>query len=371
MLLAILLIVVNFLITPKVAFATNPPSQISPTNNSQVSSSKLTWETPTYSLYSTNPYRVQVDDNSDFSSTYRDYNTKNTYYTPVLTAGIWFWRIKAKDSNGIWSDWSNTWAFTLATTSPAVAPTTTPASTPSPTSNPTLPPTSQSTSSFSILNTPSQINSDQSFSVSINLSLSSSPNTSLYLKGAFKKADSSNYFGQTKISDSWVKNSSSYTNQYKIITDSSGNWSGSFEVKPDIDDSGFAGSGDYFFKVARYTDSGSGPSWSNEISVNIIVLQPSSEQDTDTLAQKNISSVNSVPKNTPSTSSPQATSPSPHLVTKIASIAGAKIIASQSATSSTQITIKNQKQISLLVWIGIILIIAGMSFLGYIYLKRR
>lgn len=125
--------------------AISPPAQISPTDNSQVSSSKLTWETPSYSLYSKNPYRIQVDDNADFSSVYRNYDTKNTYYTPILTEGTWYWRIKVKDSDGNWSDWSDSWSFILAAATPSPTPSATP--TPSPTANPTPAPTPAPTTS--------------------------------------------------------------------------------------------------------------------------------------------------------------------------------------------------------------------------------
>ncbi len=120
-------------------FAISPPVQSSPINNSQVSSSKLTWEIPSYPLYSKDPYRIQVDDNSDFSSVYRDYKTENTYYKPVLTEGTWYWRIKVKDSSGTWSDWSDGWSFILTTATPM--PTATPSATPSPSPSLTPAPT--------------------------------------------------------------------------------------------------------------------------------------------------------------------------------------------------------------------------------------
>ncbi|MBI2596825.1 hypothetical protein HYW41_01600 [Candidatus Daviesbacteria bacterium] len=119
--------------------AISPPVQISPVDNSQVSSSKLTWETPAYPLYSNDPYRIQVDDNSDFSSVYRDYKTERNYYKPVLTEGTWYWRIKAKDSSGTWSDWSNSWSFIFASATPSPEPS--PTQTPTPSSTPTPTPT--------------------------------------------------------------------------------------------------------------------------------------------------------------------------------------------------------------------------------------
>ena len=116
-----------FLLITSPVYAGEPPILISPTNNSTVSSSKLTWETPAYSIYSNDSYRIQVDNDSDFSSVYRDYKTKNTFYTPVLTEGKWYWQIKAKDASSTWSDWSNIWSFTLSTSIPSLTLTSTPA----------------------------------------------------------------------------------------------------------------------------------------------------------------------------------------------------------------------------------------------------
>jgi hypothetical protein len=141
------------------------------------------------------------------------------------------------------------------------------ASTPSPSTSPIT------SSTFSISNTYSEINSDSSFKVSVNLTLTNYPNTKFYLKGAFKKSDSSNYFGLTKVNSSWVQNGSSYINQYQITTDSSGHWSGELDLQPDVLDSGYEGSGDYLLKVGRYSDSGSGPTWSNEVTIKINAIE--------------------------------------------------------------------------------------------------
>lgn len=349
----VLSVIINLLITTKVVFAISPPVQISPNNNSQVSSSKLTWETPTYQLYPNNPYRIQVDDNSNFSSVYRDYNTKNTYYTPVLTDGIWYWKVKAKDSSGTWSDWSSVWSFTL------VKSTSTPTSTPSST-------TSSNPSSFTISNIPSQINSDQSLTTSVNLSLPSNPNTTFYLKGAFKKSDGSNYFGLTKVSGNWVKNGSSYSNQYPITTNSSGNWSGNLEAQPDSEDSGLTGSGDYIFKVARYTSSGSGPSWSNES--NIEITKAVGSNDLVVSEYTPSPSANSANKSFVSQSKVLTKASSiPKAGYQIAAVAGA----TDSATPSIAVSVKNQKKVNPFLLAGIFLVFAGFGSLGYIYLRKN
>ncbi len=158
-----------------------------------------------------------------------------------------------------------------------------------------------------VSNIPSQINSNQSFDAKVDLSFPQNPNSFFYLKGSFKKSDSTNYFGQTLVAGAWIKNSSSYSNQVPIQTDAQGNWSGFIQVMPDQQDSGFTGTGNYIFKVAKYSSSGS-LSWSNElpISINLIPL-PSSPIKTSSIP-KLISSPNSSSK--PSTILANPVSPS-------------------------------------------------------------
>ncbi len=365
-------------LTPTGVFAGDPPQPSNPSNNSQTASSKLEWSAPSYSLYVNDPYRIQVDNNSDFSSAEKDYTTQNTYYTPALSEGNWYWRVKAKDSTGTWSDWSSSWSFTL-TASPASG-ASTPQPSPSSTSNPTASPVPSSSSSssssgssssssssssiFTISGIPSEINSSESFTVSVNLSLPNNPSANFYLKGAFKKTDGSNYFGLTKVSGSLIKNGSSYSSQYKITTDSSGNWSGSLEVKPDSDDSGFTGTGDYIFKVGRYTNSGSGPTWSNENSIRIVGTSSSDSPDPTT-----------APTISPSTSTiktktTSVTSPTIKLEPKIGSVAGEATVAAQKSTPSATLEVKDSK-INFLPWIGAGFIIFGAASLGFIYYRSH
>lgn len=96
----------------------------------------------------------------------------------------------------------------------------------------------------------------------------------IYIKGAFYKEGSKNYFGLTKHGDSWIKNSASITNQRKI---SIGEWDGTLLVKSDPSDSGFQESGSYKFKVGFYTISSNGePSnirWSDTI-IDVYLEKP-------------------------------------------------------------------------------------------------
>lgn len=148
------LLLILYLLFATPAIAGDPPNLFSPEDNSSVSSSTLNWQTPNYPLYSSNPYRIQVDDESNFSSPNKDYYTKNNYYTPILSWGNWFWRLKAKDSSGSWSDWSSIWFFTLVesisspmpSSDPTPTPTPVQSSTPTPTQAPLPSPTPKKTS---------------------------------------------------------------------------------------------------------------------------------------------------------------------------------------------------------------------------------
>lgn len=239
-----------------------------------------------------------------------------------------------------------------------VIPTSTPS--PTPTSNPL-----QDTSSFTISNIPSEINSDQSFSININLSMPNSQNYDYYLKGAFKKADGTRYLGLTKIGDDWIEYGDDNSDQFKITTSSSGNWTGNLEVKPDIYDKDYKGKGDYIFKVARLTSGGS-ITWSNEA---IIIIN-----DISNLTSGNPSPLPTLKNEllkSPTPSILKSPTPKPTQLSKdsyrIASVAGTN----SSTEPNPTIKIKDQKQISPFVWIGLIFIFAGASLIGYIYLKKN
>lgn len=365
----LIILTLFFLFGVRSASAGEAPILLNPANDSTVSSSSLNWQTPAYPVcLNNNAYRVQVDDDPSFpsSSIYRNIYTKNTSYAPQLTLGTWYWRVMARDETcNNWSNWSTVWSFTLTTSTPTPIPTQTPISTPSPTPSSST----QSTSSFLVSNIPSQINSDQSFNVSVNLSLPDNPNTNFYLKGAFKKPDSSNYFGLTKVSDSWVKNGSSYSSQNQITADNSGSWSGNLEVKPDSDDSGFTGSREYIFKVGRYTSSGSGPTWSNESTIKIISTE-NSQGETSTTTPTPKANPSTSPSAKTKTTSPQSKSYDT-LVYHSASVAGVKASASASASALPEVSVKNQKQINPIIWVGLVFILIGAGSIGYIYLRKN
>lgn len=345
----IILTILLLLFGVQPVLANDPPILQSPSNASTTTSPKLEWQVPSYQLYPTNPYRIQVDDDSSFAIPKKDYYTSNTNYTPSLDPGTWYWKVKAKDSTGAPSEWSSVWSFTLTPSSTPVQ-----TNTPTPTASDATP---QPSPSFTISNIPSQINSDQSFTVSVNISTTGN----FYCKGAFKKSDSSNYFGLTKVSGNWIKNNSNFANQSQC----SSNFN--LEIKPDVDDSGYTGSGDYIFKVAKYDTDGGNLTWSSDVTIKINNKETSTPAGNPTPKPSSKPSPSSIPSSVkPQSSTPKPT-PSINSQYQIASVEGIET----SATPEAKVEVKNQKQTTPLIWIGLILIFAGSGSIGYIYLRRK
>lgn len=291
-------------------------------------------------------------------------NTEDSNYHGAGTYNIKAWRYSGNSSSASGDSDSISVNIQIPVPSPSSISTPAPSVTPTPSSNPS----NSSTSSFIVSNTPSQINSDQSFNVSVNLTLPNNRNSDYYLSGAFKKADGTRYFGLTKINSSWIKyESSNYLNQYKITTDDGGNWTGTLEVKPDTSDTNYKGSGDYIFKVGRYTSSGSGPTWSNESIIKIISLSPNQESPANSKTPSQESSITNA-KTTKTGSNPSKSNDT--LVYHIASVAAATASATESSAPSTETGVKNQKT-NLFIWLGLAFIFAGVGTLGYIYFKKN
>jgi len=351
-LLALLLIVIIFLTKTSSLLALDSPVLISPSNGVTISSAPtLTWQSVTGSTQ----YKIIVDDEPSITSPYAKdpYYTTNTQYSPQsLLQQTYYWKVAAKDSATDWQ-WGSTWSFTISSTTPTSS--TSPTSSPSPTTS----------SSFTISNIPSQINSDQTMNVTVSLSLHGNPNTLFYLKGAFKKTEAANYFGLTKVGPAWVKNGSSYSDQLSITTNSSGAWSGNLEVEVDPFDSGYQGSGDYIFKIGRYTNNGSGPTWSNEVSVKITAKEVSGGDldEINSIFHKTSTKESPVPtKKTSVTSSNYEAKENP-----AASVAAANI----SPTPTPTFKVAGEKQSIVLPLLGAGLIFAGKISIIFIYLHSK
>lgn len=257
------------------SFAATVPGITEPVSGSTVTgpTPKLIWENTQTCPGSGSCYMVEVDDNSDFTNPEKnDIYTDNNYYSPQnLSEGNWYWRVKAKDGSGVWSDWASS-SFVLSNTQSTSTPTPSPSPSNSNTSGqPSVSSDSPQggTAAFSIQLPVNSLDVNSSVKSGISLVLPSNPNQTFFIKGAFIKPGGTNYFGKSMVKGNWVLNGSSYSNQLLITTDADGSWSGGIDVMPDNADSGFTGEGNYTFKVGRYNDSGSGPVWSNEISLHI------------------------------------------------------------------------------------------------------
>jgi hypothetical protein len=251
--------------------AVSAPQLVEPNNNSQTSDTtpKLAWSYSDSCFSRGSCFQVIVDDAADFSSPEKSPYTNNFNYSPSLGLGKWYWRVKAKDSGGNWSEFSETRTFQIVeATSMASPPVVQSSNNPSGSDSTTSP-------SFLISQVPGSVLSENSFGVKIDIS-NLSANSTYYLKGAFFKSGSTNYFGKTLVSGNWVKNAETAISQYKMVTDGNGSYSGNLDIMVDDEDSGFIGSGEYFLKVGRYNSSGNGLVWSNSVSLQISGSQKSS-----------------------------------------------------------------------------------------------
>lgn len=77
-------------------------------------------DTPYFSWYSvsgSDGYQLQVDDYSTFYSPVIDMETSYTSYTSSsLSDDTYYWRVRCKDDEGVWGDWSEVWSFMIETT---------------------------------------------------------------------------------------------------------------------------------------------------------------------------------------------------------------------------------------------------------------
>lgn len=128
-----------------------------------------------------------------------------------------------------------------------------------------------SASSLTISGLPNNINHDQE--VEVELSFECSGCGDSYIRGVFYP-NGTNYFGYTQNnSGSWIGTETDRLLYFSILKNEliESTWSGKIKVKPDYEDIAFIGTGEYFFKLGRYTSSNdSSADWSNELTVKII-----------------------------------------------------------------------------------------------------
>lgn len=270
---------------------------------------------------------ITLDANSSWSGTLLfKVDTSSAFYTGPGEYTLKLIRFTTS-GNDTPSSTISTITITQNTQSPTPSPSTSPTPTPTPTSS-ASPSPSPSPENFVLSGVPSSLETTQGFILNIVLN-NLTPNSTYYLKGAFKKSDSTNYFGQTKVGNDWIKNSSTYSSQYRLDLQNSTSWTGQLSLMPDPADSGYTGSGAYLFKLARYDNAGNNLTWSAEYS-----LQLNGSPTTNTTQ----SSPSPSPTPSPSIKPTPQISPSPIIFdvtskdVQIASIAGISTETSPSPT---------------------------------------
>jgi len=146
-------------------------------------------------------------------------------------------------------------------------------------------------------------------------------------------------------------------------------------MQADNEDSGFSGTGDYIFKVARYTETGSGPTWSNEATINITQTETSQAEGSSNTPESS-PSLSNTPSSSPGETFGKTSSPKANLKTnsviKLASVAAATVASSSATPSSTHQTIvKNEKPINIVTIVGGLFVFVGISLSGYLYFRHK
>lgn len=163
----------------------------------------------------------------------------------------------------------------------------------------------------------------------------------IYLKGAFFKEGSTNYFGYTKKDDTWVKNSTTAVNQRQVTI---GQWDGLAIVRSDFNDSGYTGKGAYNLKLGYYyiTSGGnvSSVNWSSNI-LSIVLDQPIPTPTESKIAE---SVVSTIPTITKTTNAPTAAKKTSLKITSSPSKSSVNV--TQTPKSNNFAKISNEKQSS-------------------------
>jgi YVTN family beta-propeller protein len=92
----------------------DPPTLLSPTDGATVTSGSYSFEWE--SIAEASDYQIHVSTDSNFTSTVIDETISITSYTPTtaLSANTYYWRVRAEESSGGQSAWSEVWSFTVS-----------------------------------------------------------------------------------------------------------------------------------------------------------------------------------------------------------------------------------------------------------------
>ena len=123
-------------------------------------------------------------------------------------------------------------------------------------------------------------------------------NATYFLRVGFSKEGETKYFGSTWTESGWYDGTPSpidYTKFYRVSTDETRSWLGKVKTTLSLPD-GYE-SGSYVLKVSKYTEVGSGPTWSNEVPVTLTKkLVEEEETPSDTPSEESQEESSSCPE---------------------------------------------------------------------------
>lgn len=248
--------------------------------------------------------------------------------------------------------------------------------------------------SISFQNGKSTLNNDEEYAIDATITIQASENTPYYLRGVFSKQGSSNYCGYTWNGSSWYSGPYSTNEGWKNflpIIIKNNTWSGQIKAKLDTEDSGCHESGNYTFKIERFTPSGSGTFDTQSEQVIAITVPsptvtptpspkasptskptPTNKPTSTPLPMKNTPTSLPLPSILPSQNS-YAPSPSISISTISAMILGASISATPTVVL-VKTDVQNKTDIPMasiiMVLVGVILILA-CGILGFKAWKKK
>lgn len=239
---------------------------------------------------------------------------------------------------------------------------------------------------FTLSSTQTSINVGDEFNVNVNFSINTANGTIYYLRGVFYQV-AGNYCGYTWNGNTWYNGPYTVNNgwqQLLAVTVNQNSWSGQLKAKIDPSDGNCQNSGNYYFKIQRYTNGGSSSfDDQNSLSLNVSIPTPIP-------TPTNTPTPSPSPSPTPSPQKSPSPSPQPAILstinpsTKPQAIDPPQVLAesSKSATPSASPTppppskpesfldkIKNNSKTAI-VLVGSGLILIGLSSAFYVWYSK-
>jgi hypothetical protein len=171
---------------------------------------------------------------------------------------------------------------------------------------------------------------DQEFTLSATMS-GLQKNTKYRLRVALSEVEKTDYFGSTYDGTTWHAGSIASGNFVIITTDDTGTWGGNVIGKVQSTDTNLPPqSVSYVLKLGRYTETGSSATWSDPVSVTLILPSPTPLSPTATPTPKSATPTPTVklsPTPKPITPTPTPTQkPVPSMPTKVQTLVSAQDI---------------------------------------------